>query len=147
DTREERAPLLLLSGRGEVHSDGADSTLEMTLDGGELHRVTGQDAYTRAEFAGATLAVGISDFFRRRNKFNRPANELSIGEMPEAAADARERGDDRNARRIETAYHVRHASILSCLVFGLVGVPLAASGRRGRGGSFVATFLAFAGYY
>lgn len=147
DTREERAPLLLLSERGEVQSDGADSMLGMRLDAGELHRVEGHGGYTRAEFDEATLAVGISDFFRRRNKFNRPANELSIGEMKEAAADARQRGDARNARRIETAFHARHAGVLSCLIFGLVGVPLAAGGRRARGSSYVATFLSFAGYY
>lgn len=147
DNRDERSPLLLLSSRGEVESDGADSHLGVRLDTGELHRVAEGNSYARAEFEGAHLVVGVSDFFRRRNKFNRPANELAIGEMMEAAAHARERGDHRHARRIETTYHARHAAILSCLIFGLVAVPLAAGGSRGRGSSYVATFLAFAGYY
>lgn len=147
DGREEKTPLLLLSQRGEVESEGADSMMGVRLNDGEMHRVDAAGGYMRANFDSARLSVGVSSFFRRRNKFNRPTNELRIGEMPAAAAQARQSGNEKDARRIETAFHARHAAVFSCLIFGLVAVPMAARGRSGRGNSYVATFLAFAGYY
>jgi lipopolysaccharide export LptBFGC system permease protein LptF len=93
------------------------------------------------------VALGVSDFLRRQNKFIRPSGEMDLSEMPKAAADARAAGDLANARRIEVAYHGKFAALLTCFVFGLIGIPLAAAGRSSRGAGFAATVLAFAGYY
>lgn len=139
-------PFLILAERGRVESEGAEASLKLELGDGELHRTDGRD-YTRGSFASATVSMGVSDFFNRKNRFARPAAELPGEEMPREAREARARGDEETARRIETTYHRRVASFLTCLVFGLIAVPLAASGRGARGRSFVATVAAFAGYY
>lgn len=148
DSVGDGAPFFVTAKRGQVDSDGADAVLRLELDDGELHRAATDGDYTRARFEGASFALGVNDFLRRQNKFNRPANELRFGQMRLAADAARKAGDAKAARRIETARHGRIASILSCLVFGLIAVPLAAGGGgRARGRSFVATVLAFATYY
>lgn len=147
DSVGDGTPLFLLARRGQVESEGADSVLTLDLKDGELHRFDANGAYTRARFETGSIALGVSDLIRRRNKFVRPAAELEIEEMPRAWREAAAAGDAGNARRIELSFHVRIASVLTCFVFGLIAVPLAAGGRGARGRSFAATVLAFAGYY
>ena len=147
DSVGDGAPFFVTAERGQVESSGADAVLRLELTDGELHRAAKNGDYTRAGFDEASFALGVNDFLRKRNKFNRPANELRFTQMQAAANEARAAGDAASARRIETAKHGRVASILSCLVFGLVAVPLASGGRGARGRSFVATVVAFAAYY
>ena len=147
DSSEEGAPLLLLAKTGSVQSEGADAILRLDLKDGELHRAGKDDAYTHGRFESATVALGVSDFLRRNNRFIRPAGEMSSAELLRAAAQARAAGLETQARALMTAYHGRLAALLTCLVFGLIAVPLAMSGRGARGRSFVATVFAFAAYY
>lgn len=139
-------PFLILARRGQVESEGADAMLGLELFDGELHRTDGRE-YTRAAFGSASVSLGVSDFFRRKNRFRSPTVELLGEEMPEAARQARAAGDLDAARRIDTLFHKRVASVFTCLVFGLLAVPLAAAGRGARGRSFVATIGGFAAYY
>lgn len=148
DSVGDGTPFFITALRGQVESEGAGALLHLELDDGELHRATPKGDYSRAHFEAASFALGVNDFLRRQNKFNRPANELRFSQMKAAAAEARKEGDEKTALRIELARHGRLASILSCLVFGLIAVPLASGGGRGaKGRSFVATVLAFAAYY
>jgi lipopolysaccharide export system permease protein len=137
---------LLLAREGRIHGEGADAALRLELADGELHRTDGR-TYTAAAFESGTLRMGVGGMQARQNKFDRPTLELLVEEMPAAARAARAGGRADVARRIETAFHSRVAALLSCLVFGLVAVPLAAGGRASRASGFVATLLAFAGYY
>lgn len=147
DSVGDGSPLLLLAKRGQLQSRGADAVLRLDLEDGEFHRVGDGGAYTKGRFESGSVALGVNDFLRRQNKFIRPAGELELEEMPNAAREARAAGDLAASRRIEVAFHSRLAALLTCLVFGLIGVPLAAGGRAARGWSFAATVLAFAGYY
>lgn len=140
------APFLLLARRGRVESEGAEASLRLELERGELHRADGR-AYTRGRFEAATVSMGVSDFFRRKNRFIRPAAELPGEQMLFEAQHARNLGDEEAARRIETMFHRRVASMFTCLIFGLIAVPLAAAGRGARGRSFLTTMAAFASYY
>lgn len=144
DSVGDGTPFFITATRGHVESEGAGALLSLELDDGELHRATKTGDYSRAHFERASFALGVSDFLSRQNKFNRPANELRFVQMPDAARAARQSGDEKAAVRIEMARLGRVSSIFSCLVFGLIAVPLAAGGRSS---SFVATVLAFASYY
>lgn len=147
DSVGDGAPFFIVAQRGQIESDGDDALLRLTLDDGELHRATKKGDYTRAHFEDASFALGVGGLLTRQNKFNRPANELRFSQMRAAVNDANQAGDASAARRIETAMHGRVASLLSCLIFGLLAVPLAASGQGARSRSFLSTVLAFAAYY
>lgn len=148
DASGDGAPLLMLARHGRVESEGADSVLQLDLAEGELHRLNETGGYTRARFENGTVALGVADIFHRKNfKFNRRPGEMSAGEMREVIAEAREGGDLKTVRRLESVYHGRFAAVATCLVFGLLAVPLASAGRAARGRSFIATLVAFAGYY
>jgi lipopolysaccharide export system permease protein len=146
DADGEGPPRLMLAREGRIRGEGADASLRLDLTDGELHRTDGR-TYTAATFTSGTLSMGVGGMQARQNKFDRPTLELLVEEMPEAARAARAAGKVDVARRIETTFHARLAALLSCLVFGLVAVPLAAGGRASRASGFVATLLAFAGYY
>jgi lipopolysaccharide export system permease protein len=137
---------LMLAREGRIRGEGADDALRLELSDGELHRTDGR-TYTAASFEAGTLAMGVGQMQARQNKFDRPTLELVVEEMPGAARAAKAAGRADVARRIETTFHARLAALLSCLVFGLVAVPLAAGGRASRASGFIATLLAFAGYY
>lgn len=147
DTAGDGSPFFIIAQRGEIQSDGDDAVLRLKLNDGELHRATQQGGYARAYFDDAAFALGVSSLQRRQNKFNRPANELRFSQMRAAADGAYESGDATAARRIETAMHGRIASLLTCLVFGLLAVPLAAGGQGARSRAFISAVLAFASYY
>lgn len=147
DSAGDGTPFFITAKEGRVAADGDDAELELRLGDGELHRVSEDGTYTRARFGTAAFALGVSDFLKRQNKFNRPANELRFAQMRPAIDAAREAGDEAAARRLSVARHARIASVLSCLLFGLVAVPLAAGGQGARSRSFVSTVVAFAAYY
>jgi lipopolysaccharide export system permease protein len=146
DASEEGAPMLLLSQQGKVESDGADALLRLNLRDGELHRAMKDGTYTHGQFDQASIALGVSNFLNR-NRFIRPAGELPFGALRRAATSARANHQDAEARVLETAYYARIAALFTCVIFGLIAVPLAIGGRGARGRSFAATVLAFATYY
>jgi lipopolysaccharide export system permease protein len=147
DSVGDGAPLLMLAQRGRIQSNGSDSTLRLALADGELHRISGDGGYSRLAFKDGTVALGVESIISRRNNFNRPAGELRLLEMPEAIRAARSAGDEGAARRLSAQFQGRLSAPFTCLIFGLIAVPLAATGRRSRGASFGATLLAFIGYY
>jgi lipopolysaccharide export LptBFGC system permease protein LptF len=147
DSSMEGAPLLILAQKGHIESDGADELLRLDLKNGEVHRQGTDLSYTRGRFDSASIALGVSNFLNRNNRFKRSASELTFSEMPELAKRARAANRESEARVIETNYYARLASFFTCLVFGLVAVPLAIGKRGARGRSFAATIFAFAIYY
>ena len=147
DSVGDGAPLLMLAQHGQVQSQGADSVLRLDLTDGELHRIGTDDGYARITFERGTVALGVESFLARKNMFNRPAGELRLWEMPPAIAAAHEAGDEVAARRLQSQYYGRIASPFTCLIFGLIGIPLIALGRSSRSASFGTTLFAFVGYY
>jgi lipopolysaccharide export system permease protein len=147
DSSLEGAPLLMLAQKGRVESDGADELLRLDLKSGEVHRSSSDGSYTHGRFETASIALGVSNFLRRNNRFKASVAELVFSEMPELADRARAANRHSEARVIETNYHARIASFFTCFVFGLVAVPLAIGRRGARGRSFAATVFAFAIYY
>lgn len=147
DSEGDGTPFFILAQSGRIESDGDDALLQLKLGDGELHRATKNGDYTRARFDDASFSLGVGRHLSRQNKFNRPTIELRFSQMRSAANDALKAGDAAAARRIDTAMHGRIASLVSCLVFGLLAVPLAAGGQGARSRSFAYTVFAFAAYY
>jgi lipopolysaccharide export system permease protein len=147
DSIGDGAPLLMLAQQGKIETRGSDNMLRLLLDDGELHRVSGDGGYSRLTFADGTVALDVGGSIHRKNMFNRPNGELLLWQMPPAIRAARQAGDEGEARRISAQYYGRLAAPFTCLIFGLIGVPLAATARKSRGASFGATLFAFIGYY
>lgn len=147
DSVGDGAPLLMLSQHGHVQSDGADSVLRLNLTDGELHRVGIEDTYSRIRFEDGTIALGVESKQTQKNMFNRPIGEMRIEQLLPAVRAARAVNDEPTARRVEAQYFWRLATPFTALIFGLIAVPLASLGRRSRGAAYIATLLAFVGYY
>lgn len=147
DSVGDGSPMLMLAQHGQIQSKGADSMLRLDVSDGELHRLASDGSNTRLTFDHGTVALGVESLIRGKNMFNRPAGELKLWEMPPAIRSAIDAGDPEAARRLLAQFHGRLASPFTCLIFGLIAVPLAAISRRSRGASFGATLFAFIGYY
>jgi lipopolysaccharide export system permease protein len=147
DDRDPKAPLLVLarSGRLEI---GAGSAVALRLADGQVHRAAGNAAdYSLMRFERGVIEVGLGDSFFRRNSFRSAKEELTEGELLDAARRARDEGRP-DAAVLWTALERRHATPLAPLAFALVAVPLGASLRRGaRAAGFGLAGLSFALYY
>jgi len=147
DSVGDGSPLLVLSKTGQINSQGSDALLRLGVYDGELHREGTQGGYTRVKFEDGTVALGVGSSLGHLNHFNRPAGEMAITEMPAAIRAAKAAGDEGEARFLSAQYNGRLSQPFTCLIFGLIAVPLAAIGVRSRGASFGATLAAFIGYY
>jgi len=140
-------PYLVLARRGRADIGGAEDSLQVDMQDGELHRTDPSGAYTRARFESASLALGIVSFLRRSQNFIGPTEEMTSDELARARADAERAGDRSAARLVELRRHSRRAAVFVCPAFALLGVPLAAGRRTTRARSYAATLAAFAGYH
>lgn len=148
DERDPEASMLVLARGGLVNPRGGGSMLELLLTNGEIHRASGpgQD-YAVVTFQDGALDLQVDEMLRK-NRFGLPKEELTPGELQQAAAEARAEGNHREARIFEVARRKRVAAPLASVVFALCAVPLALGRRqRSRGLGAVATLLAYIGYY
>ncbi|MBI3181385.1 MAG: LptF/LptG family permease [Myxococcales bacterium] len=147
DGRDPASPLLVMARSAQVNPTGAGEALKLALSEGGVHRADrASDEYAVVEFERGELVVGVGETFYYKNRFRRPNEELSPGELLKAAAQARSRGED--SRTLLMAYHARWGQALMPLSFALVGVPLAMSrGRSGRARGYLLTIGAYVLYY
>ena len=118
----------------------------LRLQRGDIHRLEPQsntfqrvqfDAYDlRLELAKALFAIG------KKLK----EHEMSIGDLREKIEAMNKRGEDTTSQKVEL--HKRYAIPFSCIVFGLIGLPLGIQPRRsGRSYGFVFSILILLAYY
>lgn len=152
DDEREGAPVLALARAGAIEAGGDDERVSVELTEGELHAVEaspdGKGAYTVARFPSGTLEIGVKDRLWSKNRFYDSLAARTLLELRAMARHARERGDDEAWARLSTAADGRLAVGFTCLAFALVGVPLAAGGRRGgRARAYLATLGLVVAYY
>jgi len=118
----------------------------LRLQRGDIHRLEAQsntfqrvqfDAYDlRLELAKALFAIG------KKLK----EHEMSIEDLREKIEAMNKRGEDTTSQKVEL--HKRYAIPFSCIVFGLIGLPLGIQPRRsGRSYGFVFSILILLAYY
>jgi lipopolysaccharide export system permease protein len=118
------------------------------LSNGELHRANATDGnYVTLGFDRAEIAFDVGEMVHHKNRFGSPKEELTPGELLDAAEDARLHGGD-NPRSFLMAYHWRLGQALMPLAFALLGTPLAMVGRRtSRARGYLLTLGAYILYY
>jgi lipopolysaccharide export system permease protein len=147
DRSQEGAPTLLTARRGHVEKTGHAGALVLRLEDGELHAKGPDGRYARTSFASGTVPLSIDGALAKRNGFRHPVKSLYPAQVLEHAQRLRDQGLDRAARETLVHYHRGRAESATCLVLALVAVPIAATGRRTRAGSYVVTIGAYVLYY
>ena len=147
DSREPRAPLLVLAPEGRLDTEGQ---LVLRLHDGELHRAQGgKDAYALARFADAQVAVVADREISRKNRLRRPMET----QTPKDILRNYERAESKGERKADylVELHKRFSHPFVTLAFALVGVGAAgaATGRRtgGRAVAFGWTLGGVVGYF
>ncbi len=148
DRSTESAPMLALARRGRLEPVGAGQDMRLVLEDGELHREevdTGE--YATARFGRAEMMIGLGTALSDRTGLARPTRELTAGDLRARIAEARARGDEREALRNEGTLHRRISGPLAVLAFAILAVPLGAARRGGRAFGVGATFLLVVVHY
>jgi lipopolysaccharide export system permease protein len=147
DERDPVNPLLVLAREGRVDAAGYSSALKLELTDGQVHLANPAGAdYTRLDFEKGDIVVGVVQTLFQKNWRASSAEQMTPGELFDAAREARAKGED--PRPLLLAGHGRLANALAPVAFALVGGPLAMSPRqKGRGRAFLLTLAAYVAYY
>ncbi len=147
DGRDRASPLLVLARNGRVHATGSGEALRIALEQGQVHRANrSTDEYAVVEFERGDIVIGVGESFFFKNHFQRPKEELTPGELLQAASEAQSKGE--NGRPFLMTRHWRFGQALMPLAFAMMGVPLAMSRRQsGRARGYLLTLFGYIGYY
>lgn len=146
DGRDPEQPLLVVAKAGRVRPTEWRDAINFELDDGSVHRPSrSSDEYATVGFEHATIRAGIAEAFHQKNQFNTAREEKSPGELVDAAADARRRGE--SALPFEVTLHWRLGQMLMPLAFAFLGAPLAILRRAGRAWGFLFTLAGYVGFY
>ncbi|MGZ3461053.1 MAG: LptF/LptG family permease, partial [Archangium sp.] len=120
DDRDPSAPLLMLARNGQVNTNTAGQVLTLVLGDGEAHRANqGSASYSVVTFRQGDIAVGVGNTMGRGNRFRSPKEELTPGELMQAAGEAEHSGGD--PKPFLMALHNRLGNALAPLSFALLG--------------------------
>ncbi len=147
DDREPSAPLLVLAQRGRVDTSGGGDGLRLMLEEGEVHRASRSTTdYSLLRFEQGGISVGLGSSMRRGNRFRAPKEEMTPGELLQAAEEAEKTGG--NPRPFLMALHNRLGNALAPLSFALLGTPLAIGRRQsGRAWGYLLTLGGYVLFY
>ncbi|MCE9667198.1 LptF/LptG family permease [Myxococcus stipitatus] len=147
DDRESSSPMLVLAHAGQVGTSSRGEVLRFALENGEVHRsVRESKDYSIIHFDGAEISVGVGASMGKRGRFTSSKEELTPGELLQAAEEARARGE--NPRMTLMALHSRLGGSLAPIAFALLGTPLAIGRRQaGRAWGYLLTLGGYVLYY
>ncbi|MBN2493239.1 MAG: LptF/LptG family permease [Deltaproteobacteria bacterium] len=132
----------LVASRARVIPVAGGNGLQLDLEDGQVHARQRGGLYSVASFESARVVLDIDRLVQDRTRLMPPAAGMSLGELAAAA------GGPTELCRLRVAWHKRFAFPVACLVFGLLGAALGASGRlRGRRRTLLAAVVAVAGFY
>ncbi len=147
DRTDPAAPLLALAQTGRLEPVGSGEEMRLVLDKGEVHREElRSDEYVSAQFARATITLGVGQTLSERNRLMGSPFEMRPRDIV-ARARAEAARDPESARRWWTFLHRRIAGPLAILAFSILAVPIAASRRGGRAFGYAVTLVAVVAYY
>jgi lipopolysaccharide export system permease protein len=145
DERQPATPMLLLARRGSVAPGGPDKALTLELERGQLFR-GGTDGDARVQFDDGALTMGVEETVFQKNRFRAVRDELTPGEMLEAAKAARAAGAE--WLPLEVGGFWKLGQVLMPLSFAFLGVPLGLLRRTsGRARGVMATLLGYVTFY
>jgi lipopolysaccharide export system permease protein len=142
------APLLALAEEGHVEDSGGDA-LVLHLSKGEIHR-SESHGETVARFNTGSFLIGVQDPIARSNRFSDNEGQLSDAVLRAriAVLDRRGGDDDRDkAARLRLEIVRRWVVPFACVVFAILGVPLASGIRGSKSSAYLVTLIAFVAFY
>ena len=142
------APLLAVAAAGRIEDTGGDA-LVLHLFDGEIHRSEARGE-TVARFKEGSFLVGVQEPIAKQNRFFNSAVQLPDAVLRERIAELERRGgDDDKERAAQFRLEIvrRWAVPFACLVFAILGVPLATGARGGRSWAYLVTLSAFVAFY
>ena len=143
----------IVSKEGHVESRG--DYVYINLYNGEIHEIDPQDVnkYRKISFKQHTITIPLDTAFIRKERSYRGDRELSGWALRKRIEDviAKNPADPANNReiaRLLVEYHKKFSIPFSCIVFVLMGAPLAMRVRKGGAtGGFGLSLLFFIFYY
>lgn len=145
DQREQDAQRIIIAREGTIESRGAGQALVFHLTEGSLHwydRTAGSYQYAVFDTYEMNIPLQTAELEDRERK----SRELGLRELLKTARARQAAGQSPVRQMVEL--HQRLAFPLACLVFGLLGVPLGVSWRRGgRSYGFVVSIVVVFLYY
>jgi len=146
DERDKEKVNTIFAREGFLVSDPKSQEVVLRLLSGDIHRFEPRtNIYQKMQFDTYDLRLELAKTFAAVGKKLRE-HEMSIDDIKEKMEKKKLLGQDITPQEVEL--HKRYAIPFSCLVFGLLGVPLGIQPRRsGRSYGFVLSLLILLAYY
>lgn len=146
DEREKDKMNTIFAREGYLVSNPKSKEIVLRLLNGDIHRFEPlTNTYQRIKFDTYDLRLELAKTFAAMEK-KLKEHEMSIDDIKEKIGKRRSSGEDVTPQEVEL--HKRYAIPFSCLVFGLLGVPLGIQPHRsGRSYGFVLSLLILLTYY
>ncbi len=146
DEREQGKFNTIFAKEGFLTNNPESQEVILRLLNGDIHRVEPQtQTYQEIRFDAYDLRLELAKTFLSLSK-KLKEYEMSIDDLKEKIKTNRSKGEDTTPLVVEI--HKRYAIPVTCIIFGLIGVPLGIQPRRsGRSHGFVSSILILLAYY
>jgi lipopolysaccharide export system permease protein len=146
DERDKGKTNTIFAQEGYLISNSQSQESTLKLLNGEIHRYDSKvNAYQKVQFDTYAIKLEVAKaLITMGKKFQE--REMSIDAIKERIAKMKIIGEDTTSQEIEL--HKRYTIPLTCIIFGLIGVPLGIQPRRsGKSYGFVLSILILLIYY
>ena len=146
DERDKDKVNTIFAKEGYLVSNPKSQEIFLRLHDGDIHRFEPKtNVYQKLQFNAYDLRLELTKTFTAIGKKLKD-KEMSIDDLKEKMDFKKMRGEDITAYEVEL--HKRYAIPFSCIIFGLIGVPLGIQPRRsGRSHGFILSILIILTYY
>jgi lipopolysaccharide export system permease protein len=146
DEREQGKLNTIFAREGFLTNNPKSQEVILRLFNGDIHRFEPRTRiYQKIQFNVYDLRLELAKTFLSVSKKLRDF-EMSIDDLKEKIKRNRSAGTDTTPLEVEL--HKRYAIPFTCIIFGLIGVPLGIQPRRsGRSHGFVSSILILLAYY
>lgn len=147
DTQDEEKQRIIMARRGRVVPDERQNVVLLELEGGSTHITIDNkaDPYQILRFQTLNLALSVTDP-RAVGADETEPEALTVSDLLATVRERRTKGEP--TAKLLVSFHRRFAAPVACLVFILLGAPLAIRVRRsGRGISLALTLMLAMTYY
>jgi len=146
DEREQGKLSTIFAKEGFLTSNPKSQEVILRLFNGDIHRFEPQThTYQKVQFDVYDLRLELAKTFLSISK-KLKEHEMSIDDLKEKIKKNMSSGEDTTPQEVEI--HKRYAIPFTCIIFGLIGVPLGIQPRRsGRSHGFISSILILLAYY
>ena len=138
---------IILSEQGSILTDPANLRIQLQLRNGSIHDLAKQgEDYQIMKFDRYDLTLDIPGTDQLKKKQILKPREMSISELQQQIKKNEKREWQDHLAKVELSK--RFSIPLTCILFGIIGVPLGITSRRsGKSGGFVYVLLIILMYY